>query len=186
MISDWKAGSVFLLNYDQFGHQTPEMVKERMVVIVNSRALRRTKDLVTVVPLSTTPPQRTATRHCVPLEKPYYWGPRDGAPLWAKCDMVGTVSVGRLKLLASARAPFGQNSLPVPQVGKEDLKRIRIGVVSAIDVETLLQADVRREFGDYLKRFGASVGRLLGGKGRRNRPTAKQQDIVSGTRPPGN
>ena len=74
------------------GFIVPEMVKVRPVVVVSPRFRTRPK-LCTVVPLSSTEPR--------PLE-PYHHRLSAGAyppargPMWAKCDMLATVSIDRL------------------------------------------------------------------------------------------
>ncbi|HEX4479977.1 MAG TPA: type II toxin-antitoxin system PemK/MazF family toxin, partial [Rudaea sp.] len=75
------------------GFKAPEMVKARPVVVVSPNHLVR-PGLVTVVPLSTTPP--------MPVE-PYHYrlrgSPIPGDPIdevWAKSDMICSVGVHRL------------------------------------------------------------------------------------------
>lgn len=87
-------GEILLCDYGS-GFIVPEMVKRRPVVVVSPR-LRKRADLVAVVPLSTTPPNPVELHHCsitlaVPLPKPF-----EEPQMWAKCDMVATVSFERL------------------------------------------------------------------------------------------
>lgn len=98
-------GEIVLCNYGT-GFILPEMVKLRPVVIVSPR-LRRRGDLVSVVPLSTTPPDPTEPHHCsltlaVPLPAPYA-----EPQMWAKCDMVATVALSRLDRFRDGRMPGG-------------------------------------------------------------------------------
>lgn len=76
------------------GFVAPEMVKRRPVVVI-SKAETHGRRLCTVVPLSTTP--------CVPEMDWHYLlqqNPLRGTPphtsVWAKCDMLYTVSFDRL------------------------------------------------------------------------------------------
>jgi uncharacterized protein YifN (PemK superfamily) len=166
MITSYRAGSVFILNYDQFGFEAPEMIKRRMVVVVSSKSLKRNPELVTVVPLSTTPPMHANARHNVPLGKDYYWGTKNGKPLWAKCDMVLTTSIRRLEHV-NAFSRSGQNHLPVPELNRDDLRRVRLGVATAIDLDDLIVPEAKEELTSYLKRFRAklsSFGRRARGK----------------------
>ena len=102
MITDCRAGQVYLLDYTGMGLQVPEMVKERLVVVVSPRALDKTRGLVTVVPLSTSPP-RERVDHVVPLSKRYDW--IKGTPtLWAKADMIYTPSMARLQHIERVHA----------------------------------------------------------------------------------
>lgn len=98
-------GEIVLCDYSK-GFIAPEMVKLRPVVIVSPR-LRRRSDLVAVVPLSTTPPDPVETHHCsvvlaMPLPRPF-----DTAQMWAKCDMLATVSLARLDRFRAGRGPGG-------------------------------------------------------------------------------
>ncbi len=71
-----------------------EMIKRRPSVVV-SRRDSHARGLVTVVPLSTTPPHPPrAWHHPLPHLKIAGWP--DAAVTWAKCDMLATVSVTRL------------------------------------------------------------------------------------------
>jgi uncharacterized protein YifN (PemK superfamily) len=85
-----------------FGHggpfQPPEMMKGRPVVVISPR--RRTSQLVTVIPLSGTPPRAAQPWHH-PLSLGAY--PPARAPMWAKCDMVAAVALGRLALIKQGR-----------------------------------------------------------------------------------
>ena len=159
MITSYRAGSVFLLNFDQFGFEAPEMVKRRMVVVISSKALKRNPELVTVVPLSTTPPMHASTKHNVPLEKEYYWGTKNGKPLWAKCDMVLTTTTRRLEHV-NAFDREGQNQLPVPELARDDLRRVRLGVANAIDLDALIIPEAKKELASYLKRFRAKFDKF--------------------------
>lgn len=170
MLTSYRAGSVFWMDFNQFGFEAPEMVKRRMVVVVSSRTLKRNPELVTVVPLSATPPMHANARHNVPLEKTYYWGLKSGNPLWAKCDMLMTVSTRRLEQVNTATEP-GQNHLPVPELARDDLRRVRLGVVHAIDLDAQLLPEARKELTGYLARFRAKLSAL----GKLRKPARKRK-----------
>ncbi|MGN6234317.1 MAG: type II toxin-antitoxin system PemK/MazF family toxin [Trinickia sp.] len=78
---------------DYTGFVAPEMVKIRSVVVLSKS---KTNDrLITVVPLSTTPPARVLPCHHKLDRNPH----PDESPaleVWAKCDMVYTVSLSRV------------------------------------------------------------------------------------------
>jgi uncharacterized protein YifN (PemK superfamily) len=141
-----------MLDFNQFGFEAPEMVKRRMVVVISSKALKRDPDLVTVVPLSTTPPMHANSKHNVPLEKDYYWGTKNGKPLWAKCDMVMTTSIRRLEHVNSFSRE-GQNQLPIPELARNDLRRVMLGVANAIDLDAVIAPEAKEELASFLKRF---------------------------------
>ena len=97
-------GTLWMCNFDT-GFKPPEMVKVRPVVVISPRPESAT-GLCTVVPLSTTPPD--------PVQRFHYRMGRESLPAgkfqqsetWAKCDMLNTVSLNRLR-----RATKGERRL---------------------------------------------------------------------------
>ena len=83
-------GAIVICDFST-GFREPEMVKVRPVVVISPR--RRTGQLVTVVPLSSTAPERVEPWHH--QLSPGAYPPARG-PIWAKCDMVVTVALHRL------------------------------------------------------------------------------------------
>ena len=79
-----------VLMCDFSGFQVPEMIKVRPVVVIRKHSQNR--QLVTIIPLSTTAPDHMA-RHHVALPS-YLPGP--ALTCWAKCDMIYTVATSRL------------------------------------------------------------------------------------------
>ncbi len=105
------------------GFEPPEMVKRRPVVVLASNP--RNRRLVTVVPLSTTPPRRRRVWHHVisqPL-RPL----TESSVVWAKCDMVYTVSTARLSRIRNAGAMYPQLS-----VGAADYSAIVRSVLAGL------------------------------------------------------
>ena len=100
-----------------------------------------------------------SSKHNVPLEKDYYWGTRNGKPLWAKCDMVLTTTTRRLEHV-NAFQREGQNYLPVPELARDDLRRVRLGVANAIDLDALIVPAAKEELASYLKRFKAKFDKF--------------------------
>jgi mRNA interferase MazF len=86
-----KQGEVLRCDYS--GLVPPEMDKVRWVVCVSPKFVNR-PNLCTVVPLSTTPPEVAQNYHVLLDKDPYPEG--GGLPVWAKCDMVMTVSFAKL------------------------------------------------------------------------------------------
>lgn len=83
-------GTIVICDFST-GFRPPEMVKVRPVVVISPR--RRTGQLATVVPLSSTPP--------LPVEPWHYRLPPGAYPpargaIWVKGDMVATVALDRL------------------------------------------------------------------------------------------
>lgn len=87
-------GVILVCHYDT-NVVEPEMCKPRPAVVIGPR-LRSRGRLVTVVPLSTTAPSELLDYHCKielthPLPPPF-----DAPVMWAKCDLVSSVSLDRL------------------------------------------------------------------------------------------
>lgn len=110
---------------DFHGYVVPEMIKRRPVVVLARN--RQNRQLVTVVPLSTTQPN--------PIEPHHHELARSPLPnarevrCWAKCDMVATVSLGRLD-----RCKAGKGQYVVPELPVADLAAIRAAVAIALGV----------------------------------------------------
>lgn len=78
------------------GYILPEIVKTRQVIVLWKH--KSNAKLVYVIPLSTTPPHDAALAHefnsvLIPRE-----GQDPNTKIWAKCDMVYTVSTERLSM----------------------------------------------------------------------------------------
>ena len=86
-------GEVLICDFDS-GFQPPEMVKKRPVVVISIKESHRRR-LCTVVPFSTTEPAPRERWHHS-LAHVRVPGLHAAAPMWAKCDMVATVSFDRL------------------------------------------------------------------------------------------
>lgn len=99
-----KQGTILICDFN--GLLEPEMVKKRPVVVVSPKLKHRDR-LCTVVPLSTTQPYEIMPYHYElhDLHLPY---PFDSDVCWAKCDMIYTVSFGRLSLFKNGRGPDGK------------------------------------------------------------------------------
>ena len=108
------------------------MVKMRDVVVIARH--RHNFRLVTVVPLSASQPAHLELYHHE-LTK----DPRPGGdsmhPIWAKCDMVYTVSVERLELHYTRTRRGGRQSVRV-QLPTEDFAAIRAGVAVALNLDS--------------------------------------------------
>ena len=101
------AGAIFFMPLPYLPHQGEilvcdfddsavgaEMIKRRPVVVVSRHESHRAK-LCTVVALSTTPPKpQQGWHHHMPQLRVTGWAADNG--VWAKCDMLATVSLDRL------------------------------------------------------------------------------------------
>ncbi len=103
----------YVLMCDFAGYVAPEMVKARPVVIVSPAHLRR-PGLVSVVPLSTTAPDLIEAYHYRLTGNPV---PGSSAgEVWAKCDMLATVSIARLDRIKIERGRYERGSVSMDQV----------------------------------------------------------------------
>lgn len=119
-----RAGQVVICDFR--GFELPEMVKVRPVVVIAHN--RQTRELVTVVPLSTTEPVPLLSCHHRFEDSPATGRP---GPCWAKCDMVATVSLARLDRIMW-RDGEGRRHYTVPRLSADDLDAVRRAVVSGL------------------------------------------------------
>lgn len=109
------------------GFVAPEMIKVRPVVIVSPR-FRNRPGLCTVVPLSSTEPSPLELYHH-PLSAGAY--PPARGPMWAKCDMLSTVSLVRLDRI-KVRGIGGKREYVTFQMPLNDMAAILTGVRFAL------------------------------------------------------
>ena len=112
------------------GFKAPEMTKVRPVVVVSPPRSKRMTGLCTIVPLSTTAPVPVELFHHLmdPRSLPGKFGMNE---TWAKCDMLYTVSLGRL-----SRATKRGKAAGTFRVFDEDLDAIRDCVRIALGLDT--------------------------------------------------
>ena len=125
-----KPGNVLMCDFNT-GFKPPEMVKVRPVVVISPR--RRSIELCTVVPLSTTEPHPLEAFHweMAPQSLP---GPFASNRTWAKCDMLATVGLGRLDRVRIGKDANGNRVFTTHQVSQADLEGIRRGVMVALGI----------------------------------------------------
>lgn len=113
----------------------PEMIKTRPVVIITPQ-LHGRRDLVGVVPLSTTEPDPMYAHHCeVPIRSMPRVLQADAKRVWAKCDMVYTFSLARLdRFRAGKDRKTGKRLYEVGQLDLADVRAIRIGIAAAFGI----------------------------------------------------
>ena len=122
------AGAVVRCNFR--GMVEPEMVKMRDVVVIARHATN--PRLVTIVPLSASQPSRPEPYHHELSKDPRPDGDAM-RPIWAKCDMVYTVSLERLELHYTRSRRGGRQSVRV-RLPPEDFAAIRRCVAIALDL----------------------------------------------------
>jgi mRNA interferase MazF len=130
-----KVGEILLCNYDT-GFIEPEMVKRRPVVIVSPR-LRKRSGLVSVIPLSTTKPDDLMEFHVeIELAKSLP-RPFESRVMWAKCDMISTVSLKRLDRFKEAKGFQGQRNWISGQLDQNQIKRVKTGLLFGLGLGSL-------------------------------------------------
>ncbi|PZM11950.1 type II toxin-antitoxin system PemK/MazF family toxin [Rhizobium tubonense] len=129
-------GLVVICDYAT-GFRPPEMVKERLAIVVSKRLPNR-DGLCTVVPLSTSPSRSEIRYQCqttLPSEAP---PPYQGTIKWAKADMLATVAFDRLSLPYTGRdKSTGKRKYLQIVLGAEELKKIRVAMLHALDLAIL-------------------------------------------------
>lgn len=110
------------------------MVKRRPAIVISPR-LRHRDHLCTVVPLSSKPGVADVDyvvelSFARPLPSPF-----ENQTVWAKCDMLATVSFARLDLFRTPRNPSGKRQYIIPKLPGVDLKRVQLGILSALGIK---------------------------------------------------
>ncbi|EIC19790.1 type II toxin-antitoxin system PemK/MazF family toxin [Thiorhodovibrio frisius] len=124
-------GMVLICDFNT-GFKAPEMIKRRPVVVISPRP-RRTNQLCTIVPLSTTAPNPVEPFHHR-MDRRSLPGKLARKETWAKCDMLATVSLERLDRVMVGKEPTGKRIYIAQQVLDEDFEAIRRGVMIALGV----------------------------------------------------
>jgi uncharacterized protein YifN (PemK superfamily) len=119
---DPKPGTIVICDFR--GFEAPEMVKPRPVVVVSPKLKRRNR-LCTIVPLSTTAPNKVEKYHHFILLDPPLPYPFDSPSCWVKGDMLYTVSYDRLNL-PHKRDQFSKRCYIQIELPNDDLEKIRL------------------------------------------------------------
>jgi mRNA interferase MazF len=128
-------GTILICDYTT-GFREPEMVKRRPVVTISPR-LKRRDGLITVVPLSTTPPTPVCDHHCRLTIVPALPEPFDSPEMWVKADMLANVGFARLDLIRTGRDPLGKRKYLTPRLEPAQLKIVYHCVLHAIGLGRL-------------------------------------------------
>ncbi len=102
-----KQGCIVRVSFDE-AFKKPEMVKPRLCIVV-SKPIQSRPNLCTIIPLSTTDPDKIMPYHyklTIPFKLPDRWTSKT---CWAKCDMIYSAGFHRIDLL---------------RLGKEDGRRV--------------------------------------------------------------
>jgi len=133
-----KPGLIVICDYTT-GFRAPEMVKERLAVVISPRLPYRDR-LCTVVPLSTTPAKAGIRYQCrieLPQEAP---SPYEGRIKWAKADMLATVCFDRLGLPYTGRDRLtGKRKYFQILVSENELMRVQRAVLHSLGLDSLTE-----------------------------------------------
>jgi mRNA interferase MazF len=126
-----KPGTLLLCDYSLGGFREPEMVKRRPAIVVSPRLPHR-DNLCAVVPLSSKPGARELD-YIVKLQlREQLPAPFELQTVWAKCDMLATVSFARLDLFRTSRDQSGKRRYIQPRLPEADWKRIQQRILFAL------------------------------------------------------
>ncbi|MFG6589995.1 type II toxin-antitoxin system PemK/MazF family toxin [Sulfitobacter sp. 1A12157] len=129
---DVRQRTVLLCDYSRGGFQPPEMVKRRPAIVVSPRLRHRT-GLLTVVPLSTSPPDRIEDYHCR-IELPYSLPNFPQTICWVKADMLATVGFGRLDLFRTDRDHTGKRKYLTPRISEHEFEKVVASLKAALGI----------------------------------------------------
>lgn len=128
-------GTVLICDFDQ-GFVEPEMVKPRPVIVISPKIVARPK-LLTVVPLSTTPPEQIMPYHCE-LKLPFAIPPPfDSETHWLKGDMINAVSFDRVNLIRLGKDTQGKRRYLMQTVGDDILRQVTRCVLHGVGLSVL-------------------------------------------------
>lgn len=140
-----KTGHLLICDFDR-GFVQPEMVKTRPVVVI-SKTKTHSRGLCTVVPLSTTSPHPVEMWHVALQHYPL----GSDRQVWAKCDMLYTVSFERLQWPHTKRG--GKREYQKLRLGDIDLDAVFAGIRSYLPASTpvisgVVSASICADLGD--------------------------------------
>ena len=130
-----KQGAVVLVQFDK-AFKEPEMVKTRPCVVI-SKEMKFRPNLLTVVPLSTTPPKPVMPWHAevdLGLELPPRWASRT---CWVKGDMVYSIGFHRADLFRLGRAADGRRIYQTAALTNDKLCMVQACVLQGIGLPHL-------------------------------------------------
>ena len=130
-----RQGAIVTVDFDA-GFVAPEMIKRRLCVVL-SKPIQNRQKLVTVVPLSLTPPDpRMPYHYClsIPFALPQAWGP---APRWVKGDMICAVSWARTDLLRLGKNADGKRRYQEEVLPPTEFRRVTACVLHGLGLSAL-------------------------------------------------
>lgn len=134
-----RAGDIFMCEFPSC-FDVPEMTKTRPVIVVSPRLPGRSPTLVTVVPISGSEPYIRLDHNClIPARLLPSFMQSTGGDRWAKCDMLCTLGVHRLRPVE--RGPRDQRGHRVheyPRLDLATLKAVRRAIAVGLGIDASL------------------------------------------------
>lgn len=124
-----KHGQIYMCDFSDF--KEPEMVKIRPVIVISAK-LKFRSEIVTIIPISTTPP-REELPYCHKLSINYMPNQKDDTDCWAKCDMIMNVGKHRLSGIK-----VGRRKYIYPNISDEDLNCVKKAVLHGLGMGHLV------------------------------------------------
>lgn len=131
-----RVGQILVCDFSR-GFKAPEMVKSRRPVIVLSSEMRGRPNLVTVVALSTEPPDPVMPYHMtLPRKALPQIGRFQEKDTWVKGDMIYTVGFHRLNLILLGKKDpaTGKRVYFKDRLGRENMRRVYTCVLNGLNL----------------------------------------------------
>jgi len=125
-------GQIILCDYNT-GFKPPEMVKRRPAVVISPRFPER-HNLCTIVPLSTTPPDKIMPYHCQ-IELPKAAPKLLSRICWVKADMIAAVGLKRLDFITLGKDANGKRIYYKESVSQGQLSLIEAAVLASLGIK---------------------------------------------------
>ena len=134
-----QSGQILLCGFSM-GFKEPEMVKSKRPIIVLTSPIQGRADLVTIVPLSTTPPHPPQPYHYkIPKQSLPMLGKYQDNDSWVKGDMLYTVGFHRLELIRLGTInPDGKRQYFKNKLGRDQMKIIYSCVLHGLNLGNLV------------------------------------------------
>lgn len=125
-------GQIVLCDYNT-GFKPPEMVKRRPVVVISPRFSER-RNLCTIVPLSTTPPEKIMPYHCQ-IELPNPPPKVLSKVCWVKADMIAAVGLERLDFITTGKDGGGKRLYYKESLSTGQISLVEAAILASLGIE---------------------------------------------------
>lgn len=127
-------GAIVLCDYRNL--VPPEMDKRRPVVVM-CKQIHERKNLCTVVPISTTPPEKMMPYHVKLFLEPPMPEPYEQQHCWVKTDLVMAVSFQRLHLPTAGKDKAGNRIYDIRVLSKGDFRSVQQALLHHLGMSDL-------------------------------------------------